>query len=82
MGIQDFNLASLNGSNGFRLDGENEFDHAGWSVSDAGDVNGDGYSDFVMGARIYGLGGAAASRLQAASRATDAAAARRIRRRV
>lgn len=32
----------------------------GETVCTAGDVNGDGYSDLIMGARIYGLGGAAA----------------------
>ena len=44
------NLSSLNGSNGFRLDGEAEFDRSGCSVSDAGDVNGDGFDDVIVGA--------------------------------
>ena len=43
-------LFSLNGSNGFRLDGEDEFDDLGTSVSGAGDVNGDGYDDLIVGA--------------------------------
>ena len=52
-------LASLDGSNGFRLDGVSTFDHNGRAVSAAGDVNGDGYSDFVLGANeapSYGIG--------------------------
>lgn len=34
--------------------------NVGSCIGTAGDVNGDGYSDMVVGARIYGLGGAAA----------------------
>ena len=44
------NLASLNGSNGFRLDGESAGDYSGRSVSNAGDVNGDGFDDLIVGA--------------------------------
>ena len=43
--------SSLDGSNGFVLDGVGAGDFAGWSVSGAGDVNGDGLDDFVIGAR-------------------------------
>ena len=46
-------LSSLNGSNGFKLDGENNGDYSGWSVSTAGDVNGDGYADLLIGAFGY-----------------------------
>ena len=46
-------LSSLNGSNGFKLDGENNVDYSGWSVSAAGDINGDGYNDVVIGAHRY-----------------------------
>ena len=45
-----FDLAELNGSNGFVLNGINEGDRSGRSVSDAGDVNGDGFDDFIIGA--------------------------------
>ncbi|MEQ1743610.1 MAG: integrin alpha, partial [Candidatus Nitrotoga sp.] len=44
------NLSSLNGSNGFRLDGEAAGDYSGRSVSNAGDVNGDGFDDVIIGA--------------------------------
>ncbi len=46
-------LSSLNGINGFKLDGENDNDCSGRSVSAAGDVNGDGHSDLIIGADGY-----------------------------
>ena len=44
-------LSSLNGSNGFVINGANAFDRSGTSVSAAGDVNGDGIDDVIIGAR-------------------------------
>lgn len=44
-------LASLDGTTGFRLDGAATRDFSGWSVSSAGDVNGDGFDDVIVGAR-------------------------------
>jgi hypothetical protein len=43
-------LASLNGSNGFALNGSRSRDYAGLSVGGAGDVNGDGIDDLIVGA--------------------------------
>ena len=45
-------LSSLNGSSGFRLDGVTSNDRSGFSVSAAGDVNGDGIDDLLIGARF------------------------------
>ncbi|MEH2071087.1 MAG: Ig-like domain-containing protein [Nostoc sp.] len=45
-----FDLSSLNGSNGFVINGINERDYSGWSVSSAGDFNGDGIDDLIIGA--------------------------------
>ena len=42
--------------NGFKLDGENNNDYSGHSVSAAGDINGDGVADLIIGATFY-LGG-------------------------
>jgi len=46
----DLNLAALDGTDGFRIDGTDPEGYAGWSVSGAGDVNGDGFADVVVGA--------------------------------
>src|SRR5262245_37776817 len=42
-------LSSLDGTNGFRLDGAT-YDRSGHSVASAGDVNGDGFADLIIGA--------------------------------
>jgi len=51
---QDFDetveLSSLNGSDGFVINGEAEYDFSGRSVSSAGDINGDGFGDLIIGA--------------------------------
>ncbi|NEP51300.1 MAG: hypothetical protein F6K65_21870, partial [Moorea sp. SIO3C2] len=46
----NLDLANLNGQNGFKIEGINSFDQSGFSVSAAGDVNGDGIDDLVIGA--------------------------------
>jgi len=45
-----FNLWDLNGSNGFAINGIATIDLSGISVSGAGDVNGDGFDDLIIGA--------------------------------
>ena len=45
-------LSDLDGTNGFTLTGIDAFDRSGISVSSAGDVNGDGYDDLIIGARF------------------------------
>jgi hypothetical protein len=50
-------LSTLNGTNGFRLSGGNLEDRGGNSVSSAGDVNGDGFADLVVGAPWADAGG-------------------------
>ena len=45
-----FDLSTLDGTNGFVLEGINAGDQSGRSVSGAGDVNGDGIDDLIIGA--------------------------------
>lgn len=44
-------LSSLTGANGFQINGEAQFDYAGDAVSAAGDINGDGIGDLLIGAQ-------------------------------
>lgn len=44
-------LAELDGIRGFAIDGANEYNFAGRGVSAAGDINGDGVDDLIIGAR-------------------------------
>jgi hypothetical protein len=46
----NLNLSDLVASKGFRISGIAELDYAGSSISGAGDINGDGFSDLIVGA--------------------------------
>ncbi|CAN5351207.1 hypothetical protein BH24PSE2_BH24PSE2_11990 [soil metagenome] len=46
----ELELDALDGSNGFVLNGIDPSDHSGRSVAGAGDVNGDGIDDLIIGA--------------------------------
>jgi hypothetical protein len=43
-------LANLTIAQGFKMFGSNAYDSSGFSVSSAGDFNGDGYADVIIGA--------------------------------
>lgn len=45
-------LSALDGNNGFQINGEVAGDRSGRSVSGAGDVNGDGFADLIIGAHL------------------------------
>ncbi|MEY5100099.1 MAG: hypothetical protein RJA36_2818 [Pseudomonadota bacterium] len=49
-------LSALAGSGGFVINGQCTFDYSGLSVSGAGDVNGDGLADLIVGADYFGSG--------------------------
>jgi hypothetical protein len=46
----DFSPSMLDGQNGFKLAAEEGLDETGISVSGAGDINGDGFDDLIVGA--------------------------------
>jgi hypothetical protein len=49
-GIGTIDLTNLQPANGFVIRGDVSYDQAGVSVSSAGDVNGDGFDDIIVGA--------------------------------
>ena len=55
----NIDLSALDGTTGFKLSGVAANDFSGRSVASAGDVNGDGFADLIVGAR--GAGGSGAS---------------------
>ncbi|MBR8828208.1 MAG: FG-GAP repeat protein [Gomphosphaeria aponina SAG 52.96 = DSM 107014] len=46
----ELNLEELDGTNGFKINGEAADDRSGWFVSNAGDINGDNIDDVIIGA--------------------------------
>ena len=56
-GFGTINLTGLAPADGFIIQGDDAGDRAGWSVSSAGDVNGDGYDDLIVGAPYGDDGG-------------------------
>jgi len=54
---QVVDLTTLNSAQGFVIQGDAAYDRAGYSVSDAGDVNGDGFDDVIVGANYGDDGG-------------------------
>jgi 2C-methyl-D-erythritol 2,4-cyclodiphosphate synthase len=65
-------LSSLDGTNGFVLNGIDASDSSGVSVSSAGDVNGDGVDDVIIGAYLADPNG----QVRAPARATWSSAGR------
>ena len=65
-----FDLLTLNGSNGFRLDGAIDGDFTA-TVSGVGDVNGDGIDDIAVGAAHASGGGEESGKLYVVHGATD-----------
>ncbi len=48
--IKDIDLKYLHKKDGFKIIGAYQGDHTGSQVSDAGDINADGYNDIIIGA--------------------------------
>ncbi len=52
-----FNLAELNGENGFTINGQGEYALFGDAIAAAGDINGDGFKDLIIGSGSTSPGG-------------------------
>ena len=53
--FSDMTVYDLTGSKGFSINGKNPLDKFGYSVSEAGDINNDGISDILIGAKSFSL---------------------------
>jgi hypothetical protein len=56
-GFGTIDLTNLSAANGFIIQGDADADQTGWSVAAAGDVNGDGFDDLIVGAPMGDNGG-------------------------
>ena len=56
LGIGDIDLGTLTADRGFRIAGESDVDYAGEAASSAGDINGDGFDDIILGAPFFSFG--------------------------
>src|SRR5262245_60702742 len=54
----EFQLSSLDGTNGFQISGDPANKLTALSVAAAGDLNGDGFDDFIIGGGNVSPGGA------------------------
>jgi hypothetical protein len=54
--LSNINLVNLSGAQGFSITGTSVESNSGWSVSGAGDINGDGYADIIIGAPFANCG--------------------------
>ncbi|MCP5014893.1 MAG: hypothetical protein GY938_06355, partial [Ketobacter sp.] len=74
----EIDVSTMTTADGFQVQGSTAGEHLGWAVSGVGDVNGDGFEDFVTGAPdnngaagvayiIYGAAGATRSNLNTSS---------------
>ena len=53
----DLNTVALDGTAGFKIHSANSGDQSGHSISSAGDVNGDGFNDIIIGMPYSSIGG-------------------------
>ena len=79
-GRQVIDLTTLSAAQGFIIQGDRAGDYAGGSVSSAGDVNGDGFDDLIVGAPSGEDGGSLAGEWVALPSTSFRARRHRVRR--